>query len=247
MTLSSRQKITTVLLAIYWPVLFVFAHIPIPQAVREAEVSDKSLHFMAYLILVFLLWFTISDGKKANWRKASPRWVFLTMVAYGIIDEWLQSYAVGRSCDAWDLLADVIGTFVGLALFTILSFWPAGLVVTALIIIGVANVSQADLTHTLLAVTAAFHLFAYAVFTAFWVQCLRLFKPTNHLRQNTIKWSAAALAIPAGLVLTVKFFSLILGKDFAVHDMLISIGAIAAVVVTIHLAGLFHEAEESGD
>jgi heme/copper-type cytochrome/quinol oxidase subunit 4 len=56
----------------------------------------------------------------------------------------------------------------------------------------------------------------------------------------------AVLAIPVGLVLTVKLFSMILGKDFAVQEMIISIGAIAAVVVTIHLADLFHEAEESG-
>ena len=48
-------------------------------------------------------------------------------------------------------------------------------------------------------------------------------------------------------MLTVKLFSVILGKDFAMHDMIISIGAIAAVVVTIHLAGLFHEVEELRD
>lgn len=247
MTLSHQQKTTTVLLAIYWPVLFIFAHIPVPRAVQEADVSDKSLHFMAYLILVFLLWFTVSDGKTVNWRKASPWWVFLIMVAYGIIDEWLQSYAVGRTCDAWDLLADVTSTITGLVLFSFLSFWPAGLVVTATIIIGVANVSQADLTETLPAVSTAFHLCAYAILTTFWIQCLRLFKPTNNLRQNTIKWSVAALAIPAGLALTVKLFSVILGKHFAVQEMIISIGAIAAVVVTIHLTGLFHKAEEPRD
>jgi VanZ family protein len=246
-TLSHQQKITAALLAIYWPVLFIFAHIPVPRAVQEAEVSDKSLHFMAYLILVFLLWFTVSDGKKINWRKASPWWVFLIMVAYGIIDEWLQSYAVGRTCDAWDLLADLTSTITGLVLFSVLSFWPAGLVVTAIIIFGVANISRASLNDMLPAVSATFHLFAYAVFTAFWTQCLRLFVPTNCFRQNRAKWLAAALAAPLGLVLTVKLFSAILGKEFISRDMVISIGAIVAVVVTIHLAGLFRETKESED
>jgi VanZ family protein len=246
-TLSHQQKITTVLLAIYWPVLFVFAHIPIPQAVREAEVSDKSLHFLAYFILVFLLWFTVSDGKKVNWRTASPWWVFLIMVGYGIVDEWLQSYAVGRTCDAWDFVADLTSTITGLVLFSIVSFWPAGLVVTAIVILGVANVSRVGLTDTLPAASAAFHFFAYAILTAFWVRCLRLFMPRNRLRPNRIKWLAAVLAAPMGLVLTVKLSCVILGKDFAVPDMIISIGAIAAVVVTIHLAGLFHKVEELRD
>ncbi len=215
--------------------LFIFAHIPVPRVVREADVSDKTLHFLAYLILVFLLWFTVSDGKKVKWRRASPWWVFLTMIAYGIIDEWLQSYAVGRSCDAWDFLADLTSTITGLVLFSVLSFWPAGLVVTAIIIFGLANISRANLADMLPAASAAFHLFAYAILTTFWVQCLRLLTPRNHLRQNPVKWLTAALAAPMGLVLTVKLFSVILGKDFAVRDMIISIGAIVAVVVTIGL------------
>jgi len=208
---------------------------------------QQSLHFLAYLILVFLLWFTVSNGKKVKWRKALPWWVFLTMVAYGIIDEWLQSYAVGRSCDAWDLLADLTSTITGLVLFSVLSFWPAGVIVTAITIFGVAGISQTDLTDTLPAANAAFHLFAYAILTAFWIQCLRLFMSTNSLWQNRVGLLAAALAVPMGLVLAVEIFSVIIGKDFAVQDMIISIGAITAVVVTIHLAGLFHQVKESRD
>ena len=219
-------------MAIYWPALFIFAHIPVPRVVQETDISDKSLHFLAYLILVFLLWFTVSDGKKMNWRRASPWWVFLIMVAYGIVDEWLQSYAVGRTCDAWDFLADLTSTFTGLVLFSVLSFWPAGLAVTAIMIFGVANISRADLTDMLPAASAAFHLFAYAILTTFWIQCLRPFMPRNHLRQNPVKWLIAALTAPLALVLTVKLFSVISGRDFAVQDMIISIGAI---VVTIHL------------
>ena len=215
--------------------------------VREADVSDKSLHFLAYLILVFLLWFTVSDGKKVNWRKAAPWWVLCIMVAYGILDEWLQSYAAGRSCDAWDFFADMTSTLTGLILFSVLSFWPAGLVVTATVIFGVANISRADLTDVLPAASAAFHLFAYAILATFWIQCLRLFMPRNHLRRNRAKWLAAAIAAPMALILTVKLFSVILGKEFAVQDMIISIGAIVTVVVTIHRADLFHKVDKSRD
>ena len=244
MTLSNRQKITTVLLAIYWPALFISAHIPVPRVVLESDVSDKSLHFLAYLILVFLLWSTVGDGKKVNWRSACPWWVLLTMVTYGIVDEWLQSFVAGRSCSTWDFLTDLTGTLTGLGLFSVLAFWPAGLTVTAITILGFTNVSRTNLADTMPAASAAFVLFAYAILTAFWVQCLRLFGPRNHLRLNRVRWLTAALSTPLALVLTVRLFSVVLGKDLPVRDMILSTGAIVAVVVTAGLTGLFHKVEE---
>jgi len=68
MAKSWQQKIIIILLAFYWPILFILAHIPIPQYVRKAGVSDKSLHFLAYLILTFLLWFAIRPDEKVKWR-----------------------------------------------------------------------------------------------------------------------------------------------------------------------------------
>jgi VanZ family protein len=243
-TLSNRRKITGALLAIYWPALFISAHMPVPRVVLESDVSDKSLHFLAYLILVFLLWSAVGDGKKVDWRKASPWWVLSTMVAYGIVDEWLQLYAAGRSCNAWDFLADMVGTLTGLGLFSVLAFWPAGLVVTAIIIFGFTNVSRANLADMLPATSAVFVFCTYAILTAFWVQCLRLFGPRNHPRRNGIRWLTAALSAPLALVLTVRLFSVVLGKDLPVRDIIISTGAIVAVVVAIGLTGLFHKVEE---
>ncbi|MHC4330402.1 MAG: VanZ family protein [Planctomycetota bacterium] len=170
MTLSRQQKITTILLALYWPALFVFAHVPIPQVVRQAGVSDKSLHFLAYFILAFLLWFTVSGGKRVNWRKAAPRWVLLTILVYGILDEWSQSYVAGRSCDVLDFFADLAGTLIGLILFSVFTLWPAGLLVTATVIFGMTNVAQKNLAELLPVASAAFHLFAYAIFTMLWVR-----------------------------------------------------------------------------
>ncbi len=54
MALSRQQKVTIISLVSYWLTLFILTHIPIPLFVREAGVSDKSLHLLAYLILVFL-------------------------------------------------------------------------------------------------------------------------------------------------------------------------------------------------
>ena len=101
MALSCRQKLGMLSLAIYWPTLFIVSHIPIPTVVRKAGVSDKGLHFLAYLILVFLLWFVLNPHRKVRWPRAGVWWVFLALVAYGVVDELLQGY-LGRSCDIGD-------------------------------------------------------------------------------------------------------------------------------------------------
>ncbi len=245
MTLSRQQKITTILLALYWPALFVLAHIPIPQVIRRAGVSDKSLHFLAYLIVVFLLWFTVGAGKRVNWRKATPWLVLLIILVYGIIDEWSQGYVAGRSSDVLDFVADLAGTLTGLILFSVFTFWPAGLLVTAAVIFGMTNVAQKNLAELLPVASAVFHLFAYAIFTMLWVQCIDLYSPAIRLRRTKLKRLAAALAAPTVLLLTVKLFSVILGKGFAVRDMLISVVAIVTVVASIYLRALFRRTKET--
>ena len=243
MALSRQQKITTIVLVFYWPALFVLAHVPIPQLVRRAGVSDKSLHFLAYLILAFLLWFAVSGDKKVCWRRAAPWWVLLIIVAYGILDEWLQGCVVGRSCDVRDFFADLAGTVTGLILFSVFSFWPGGLLVTATVIFGVTNIARANLADLLPVTNAIFHFFAYAIFTMLWVQYMRLFLPKKEA--PSIEWLVAALTAPTVLLFTVKLFSVILGKAFVVRDMLISVGAIVAVVATIYLTALFRKKEDT--
>ena len=126
MALSLQRKITTIVLAFYWPVLFVFAHIPIPQVVRAADVSDKSLHFLGYLVLVYLLWFAVRGDEKVNWRNVGPWWILAIMALYGVLDEWTQNYVAGRTCDVQDFLADVVGTVGGLVLFLVFTFCLPG-------------------------------------------------------------------------------------------------------------------------
>lgn len=247
MTLSRQQRATAVLLIIYWPLLFVFAHVPIPKVVREADVSDKSLHFLAYLVLVFLLWFTVSDGRKVSWRRVLPWLVLLIMAVYGVIDEWLQSYVPGRSCDVWDFFADTTSILTGLVIFSIFSFWPAGLLITATVIFAIANVSRANLSDVMPAVNTVFHLTAHALFAAFWMKCLSLFAPAISLRASRTRWLAAALSVPAALVLTVELSSFFfLGKEFSLSDMLISFGGIGVAVAAVYLWASYHEAKSKG-
>jgi hypothetical protein len=243
MALSLQRKIAAIALVLYWPALFIFAHVPIPQVVREADVSDKSLHFLGYLVLVYLLWFVVRGDEKVNWLSIGPWWILGIMASYGVFDEWSQNYVAGRSCDIQDLLADVVGAVAGLVMFSVFTFWPSGLLVTAIVIFGVTNITQADLSRLMPVTSAAFHLFAYAVFTALWIQYIRRFPSVLRAPRGGAKWLTAAAAGPMALLLIVKLFSVIAARTFAVRDMLISTGGIGMIVAVVYLAALSRRAE----
>ncbi|MHC4482450.1 MAG: VanZ family protein [Planctomycetota bacterium] len=235
MALSQQRKLTVIALLIYWPVLFIFAHIPIPELVYKAQVSDKRLHLLAYLVLVFLLWFALNPDKKVNWRKATVWWVLLVAVWYGVIDELLQAY-VGRTCDVTDFLANLAGVLAGLILFTFLTFWPAFLVVTGIVVFLLANLARLNPAGLLLVTSGMFYLFAYGLFTMLWIRHMHLFLS---LKAPQPKWLIGALVLPIVFLLSVEVFSTITGRGLRPSRAIISAIGIAAVVITIFLTALF--------
>ncbi len=236
MTISRRQKLILISLVIYWPTLFVLAHIPIPKIVREAGVSDKSLHFIAYLILVFLFWFVISPDRKVSWRRATAWWVFFGAVCYGVIDELLQGVVAGRSCDAVDFLADLAGVLTGLIIFAVFTFWPAFLFVTGISIFALTNMARVNLADLLPVTYLVFLLFSYGFFAALWIQNMHLF---SSLRAPKIKWLIVASALPICFLAAVKLFSVAAGRDFRWQDVIIAAVGIVVVIIATCLFGLF--------
>jgi len=243
MALSRQHKLIIISLVFYWVALFILAHIPIPQLVRKADVSDKGLHLLAYMILSFLLASAINPNKKVNWRKAAVWWVLLVIVWYGVIDELLQGYVAGRSSDIKDFVADLAGTFTGAILLSVFTFWSASLVVTGVTIFGLTNIARANLADLLPGINTAFHLFAYAFFTLVWIQYMRSRETRDEKRGTKIaapkpRWLIAASILPAGLLVSVKLGSLALGRSFAITDVIVSAIGVAAVVGTIFVSRL---------
>jgi len=241
MAISRRQKITIILLVFYWLSFFILAHIPVPGLVREAGVSDKGLHFLAYLILVFLLWFAVSPDQKVGWRKAVVWWVLIVVTGYGAVDELLQGFT-GRNCDVMDIVANIAGVFTGLILLSVFTFWPAALLVTGAVIFGITNITRANLAELVPVTNAMFHLFAYPIFSMLWICCMHLFLS---LKPPTLKWLVTAIAGPAVLLLIVKLFSVILGKGFGLREVIVSLVGIAAVITIIYLAALFRKTQNT--
>ena len=233
MVVAARQRVMTVLLLLYWPVLFVLAHIPIPKLVYRAQVSDKSLHFLAHLLLVLLLWFAVRPQTKVRWRDAALWWALFVAVWYGAFDELLQSCVGGRSCDFGDFLGDLAGSVTGLVLFAIFTFWPALLVVTGTAVFLLTNLARVNPAELIPRASTLFYFLGYGVFALVWIRCLHLLGRRTRVG---LKWVAAALSLPAALLITVKLFSLVLEKSFAPRSVVI---AAAGIVVAVTSALLF--------
>ncbi|MBN2181966.1 MAG: VanZ family protein [Sedimentisphaerales bacterium] len=230
-SLSRRQKITIILLALYWSALFILAHIQIPQYVRKAHVSDKSLHFLAYFVLTFLLWFAIRPDEKVNWRKFAAWLVLLAVTGYGAVDEVIQSF-VGRTLDPMDITANLAGTLSALLLSSFFFFWPGALIVTGIVIFGVTNFLRANLADILPVTNCLFFTFAYGTFSSLWIYNIYLRK---RQKPAGTKWLKQALAAPVGLLIIAKILSAILGRPFAAADTIASAGAIATVTAAVYL------------
>ena len=114
--------------------------------------------------------------------------------------------------------------------------------VAGTVIFGLTNITRANLADVMPTTNALFHLFAYPIFTMLWVRYVQLILLP---RPPEPKWLITALAAPIGLLLAVKLFSVILGKDFAMPDIIISVGGIVVVAATIYLAALFRKTQDA--
>jgi len=231
--MNQRQKLTLIALLLYWPAIFVLSHIPIPKLVYEAQVSDKAIHFVVYLILVFLLWFIVSPTKKVNWRKPSVWCVLVATVAYSIADEVLQSY-VGRNCDVADVLANMSAVVAGVLLFMFLSFWPALLVVTSICIFLLTNLAGENPMKLLPVPSLLFYLSAYGFLCLLWIRHISSY---FGLKPGQPKWLSVVMPMPVALLVSVESFSVIIGRGFRPWRLTASaVGIVVIVVVTSFMA-----------
>jgi hypothetical protein len=149
------------------------------------------------------------------------------MAGYGAVDEWLQLYVKGRSGDIMDFSSDLAGAIAGLILFSFFTFWPALLIVTGIIIFLLTNLAWVNIADLLPVTNAMFHLLAYAVFTMLWIRQIHPLPPKTSMPRRLI----IALAVPIGLLLVVKLFSVVSGRYFTVFDVIISGAGIAIAPV----------------
>ncbi len=236
MKLFKRHILTIITLVLYWPGIFILTHIPIPvPPLFEVHVSDKALHFLAYFVLVFLLWFAINPNAKVSWRKPAAWWILFVVVWYGVFDEWLQGY-VGRDPDAIDFFADLAGSVAALILLSILNFWTAALIVTGGTIFLFTNFVRANPAEWIALPGSIFYLLSYAFFSVLWMRWMYHFVP---VRIPDSKWLIGTLSVPLFFLTLTNLFSLIVVGNGTILSMVLSAGGIITAVSITYLAAFY--------
>lgn len=231
--MKNKKIIMTVLLAIYWIAIFILTHTPIPHVVYKADVSDKTLHFVAYLIFTFLLWAAVSSGKKIDWCKKTIWLIIPILVSYGAIDEWLQQY-VGRSTDLADFYANMAGVTTGLVLLTLFDFKSCFIIVTGISILAISTLAKKNLGQLMPVLYSTFHLIGYGLFTQLWIWKLHQYRKKNNL--TLLKCVIMAYVIPLVFLIAVILATKLMGRYFELRNMIIAFAAISIIVAINFLA-----------
>lgn len=101
------------LAALYWCGLFVATHAPIDIPLSAGRL-DKLQHAAAFLGLGALLYAVAANYCRPGWMTGMG--MFLVAATYGALDEWTQQFVPGRTADAMDWIADVVGAALGICL-----------------------------------------------------------------------------------------------------------------------------------
>lgn len=240
--MMKRRVLVVSVLASYWAALFVVSHIPIPRIVYRARVSDKVLHFVAYMLLAFLCWWAVGKAKRIDWRRLVVWVMLVVLVCYGIADELLQKF-VGRSYETADMAADFAGIATAAVVMTVLTFRWSLLTITAATIFLLANVAKANLYNLMPFTNISFHVIAYGFFALVWTQNISRIKA---LRDSRLKWVITALSVPIVFVLVVKTVSAMTGRAGWQADMLLAFASVAAVVLFYFLRFYVKSARQGG-
>ena len=96
---------------LFWPALlgsYILAVIPQQMAPEIADLSDKSLHFIAFAVLTVLLFLSY---RLSLWKGIA------LLLFYAFFIEFSQYFTPNRCAEWLDIAADAIGILLGLLLY----------------------------------------------------------------------------------------------------------------------------------
>jgi hypothetical protein len=232
MNISKEKKFFTAILIFYWVGVFFATHIPIPYWTTKMGVSDKTMHFAAYMILTLLLWLSTSFEKKANWKKIRP-WLFLGIVMiYGIFDELSQYFIKNRSVDPYDLIANFLGTTAAMAMVTIMPCQHAAMMLFIICPVFLPALVRSNLIAQGSMAEIAAYATGFVIITIAWFQ---YFSSVHKLNLKQLKYIPIFFAGPAGTVAILKIHAVLTNKPMGKTAIL---SAFAAIILTLIILSL---------
>ncbi len=100
--------------AAYMALIWALSSVSMPVLpIEEFPFRDKGIHAVEYLILGFFVTHASLRTWPTRGRIRIACVAFLITAGWGVLDEIHQAFVPGRSSDALDLAADLIGAFLG--------------------------------------------------------------------------------------------------------------------------------------
>lgn len=231
MKTSKEQKFFIFTLIFYWLGIFAATHIPVPWWTRKMGVSDKTMHFVAYMILALLLWLATSFEKKADWKKLRPWLLSGIVLLYSAADELLQHF-MKRSTDIKDLAANILGCAAAMGTVTFVPPRHAAMILATIFPLFLPAIVRSHLIVSGSILEAAVYIASFASITAAWIKYLSSAFGLN-LRKNDLM--PIFFAPPAGTVVIVKLYSSLTDKPFGTTAIL---SASIAIILTLFIGRL---------
>ena len=228
MKLTKERKFFTAVLTFYWLAILFATHIPVPFWVRKMGVSDKTMHFSAYLVLTILLWLSSSFGIKANWRKLRPWLLLLIILFYGIADEVTQHFIAGRSTDPLDLISDMLGAGTAMLAVTFTSGYNTAMILVVISPIFLPAIVRSQLVKEGTILEEVVYVSGFVLITIVWTMYLTFIRKMN-LRQA--KHLPLFFLCPAISVVILKFYAIFTNKPFEITDIAVILASIVLTLV----------------
>lgn len=104
----------------YCAVIFIQSSFPSPEEIPSFFGVDKCLHFTAYAVLGVLFLRALKRSRAQDRQKLVFVLAIIFTGMYGATDELHQHFVPTRSAEWWDLVADLMGGFVGAYAYQVL-------------------------------------------------------------------------------------------------------------------------------
>ncbi len=218
-----EKKLALIPLLIYWPLLFILTHIPLPKASVQIESSDFSLHFTAFVILAFVLWFALSDSRKVNFCKSKVWWALGILAVYAITDEWLQGF-VNRTPDLNDFFGDIAGAALGFLILSVIPFWAASGLLAAAIIFVLRIYHLVEIPGFM----PGLWFICYTIFTFI---CLNFFKSTKLAGKIGSNWIVNGIISAVAFLIFVEVISALTKGGLSLAEPAASLAGIVTAAV----------------
>jgi hypothetical protein len=228
MKATREQTFFTFILIFYWLGILAATHIPIPGWTRKMGVSDKTMHFVAYMTLALLLWFSTSFEKKADWKKLRPWLLSAIILLYGLVDE-LSQHFTRRSVDPGDFAANALGIAIAMAMVTVIPACHAAMILITVCPFFLPALVRSQLILQGSILEVGVYLAGFACITIAWIEYLSSVVGLN-FRQ--LKYLPVFFAPPAGTVITLIIYAKLTDKPFSTRALL---SAFISIILTLFI------------